>query len=123
VLKHANPRLILHSANFYRDTERRIVVDLVRARLWNAIQKTVGSSSVTVGVDVWKSEESRDSFVTTTLHAVRRDFSGLFSCIVGALPIEQAHTGDNICEVAGDGEACFGVVVVFAGAVPLSYHV
>lgn len=104
MLQHSNPRLILRSANFFRETERRIVVDLTRVRLAAAIAKILGKSSVTVGVDVWKSEESRDSFVTTTLHAVRRDFSGLFSCVIGALPIAEAHTGDNICQVAEDGE-------------------
>jgi hypothetical protein len=80
------------------------VVDLVRTRLAKAVQKAVGGSGVTVGVDVWKSEESRDSFVTTTLHGVWRDFSGLFSCVVGALPIEEAHTGDNIFRITEDGE-------------------
>lgn len=111
VLQHANPRLLFRSADFFRNTARVIVVDLVRARLGKAITHVVGASSVSVGVDVWKSEESRDSFVTTTLHAVRRDFSGLFSCVIGALPIEAAHTGDNIFQVAEDGQFAVSVAL------------
>jgi hypothetical protein len=104
--------LILRSSDFYRETELRIVVDLVRTRLAKAVRSTMGDSSVTVGVDVWKSEESRDSFVTTTLHGVRRDFTGLFSCVVGALPIDEAHTGDNICQVAEDGALLVSAICV-----------
>lgn len=81
------------------------MVDIVRSRLAQAIPKFIGNSSVTVGVDVWTSEESRDSFVTTTLHGVRHDFSGLFTCVIGALSIDSPHTGDNICQLVEDG-AC-----------------
>jgi hypothetical protein len=61
--------------------------------------------------------------VTTTLHGVRRDLSGLFSCVIGALPIDQVHSGDNICQVAEAGKcalrgifcACCSVVCVRLG--------
>jgi len=95
MMNSLNPRFVLPSESYYRQTLMPHVYDVVRAQVIRLMRKDVKFCSITT--DMWSSPNV-DSYMSVTVHYISPTWDRKIVTL-DCLPFPEKHTAENIAKI------------------------